>query len=246
MRLPRVLLPESLCPEACLPLSAHAQGHLVRVLRMREGARLVVFDGRGVEADAELLDPARGVVRILALREALPASPLRIVLIQALARGEKMDLILQKATELGIARVLPVHTERSEVKLDEDRAGRRMAHWQGVLAGACEQCGRADLPALDAPRSLAQALVTPDLPRSRWYLDPEASLGPAAALAQGPEGRSELLLAIGPEGGFGERDLISLRAAGCQGLRLGPRVLRTETAGLAALAVFGALAGDLG
>ncbi len=169
MRLPRVLLSTELEPGARCTLSPHAQGHLVRVLRLRTGAALRVFDGRGAEALAELLDPQTGSVRIIERRAAMAPAPLSIVLMQALARGEKMDLILQKATELGVARVLPVHTERSEVKLDEDRAGRRMAHWQGVLAGACEQCGRAELPLLDAPQSLAQALVSADLPVSRWY-----------------------------------------------------------------------------
>jgi 16S rRNA (uracil1498-N3)-methyltransferase len=246
MRLPRVLLSADLQPGVQRTLSTHVQGHLVRVLRLRAGASLLVFDGLGREALAELVDPAAGIVRIVELRPAIPPAPLSIVLVQALARGEKMDLILQKATELGVARILPVHTERSEVKLDEDRAGRRLAHWQGVLAGACEQCGRADLPQLDLPQSLGQALVSADLPASRWYLDPEADVRPAEAIA-GLSGLSpSLLLAIGPEGGFGDRDRIALRAAGCRGLRLGPRVLRTETAGLAALAVFGALAGDLG
>lgn len=246
MRLPRVLLSTELEPGARCTLSPHAQGHLVRVLRLRTGAALRVFDGRGAEALAELLDPQTGSVRIIERRAAIAPAPLSIVLMQALARGEKMDLILQKATELGVARVLPVHTERSEVKLDEDRAGRRMAHWQGVLAGACEQCGRAELPLLDAPQSLAQALVSADLPVSRWYLDPDADLRPTEVLAGLPPEAPSVLLVVGPEGGFGDRDLVSLRAAACRGLRLGPRVLRTETAGLAALAVFGALAGDLG
>lgn len=246
MRLPRVLLSAELQPGVERTLSPHAQGHLVRVLRLRAGATIAVFDGRGREALAEIIDPAAGIVRIVEPRPAIPPAPVSIVLVQALARGEKMDLILQKATELGVARVLPVHTERSEVKLDEDRAGRRLAHWQGVLAGACEQCGRADLPQLDPPQSLGQALVTGDLPASRWFLDPDADTRPAAAIAELEGPTPSLLLAIGPEGGFGDRDRVALRAAGCRGLRLGPRVLRTETAGLAALAVFGTLAGDLG
>ena len=246
MRVPRVLLSVDLELGALRTLSSHSQGHLVRVLRLRRGALLRVFDGRGREALAELVDPATGTIRIVEACLPMAPSPLSIVLIQALARGEKMDLILQKATELGVARILPVHTERSEVKLDEDRAGRRLAHWQGVLAGACEQCGRADLPSLEVPQSLAQALVTAGLPDSRWFLDPEADIRPAAVIAGLPVESPALLLVIGPEGGFGERDLRSLQAAGCRGVRLGPRVLRTETAGLAALAVFGALAGDLG
>jgi 16S rRNA (uracil1498-N3)-methyltransferase len=246
MRLPRVLLSADLQAGAELALSPHAQGHLVRVLRLRAGASLRVFDGRGREALAELIDPAAGRVRIVEPRPAMPPAPLTIVLVQALARGEKMDLILQKATELGVARILPVHTERSEVKLDEDRAGRRLAHWQGVLAGACEQCGRADVPQLDPPQSLGQALVTAGLPASRWYLDPDAEARAADVVASLSAAAPELLLVIGPEGGFGDRDLLALKAADCRGLKLGPRVLRTETAGLAALAVFGALAGDLG
>lgn len=246
MRLPRVLLPAELQPGVERTLSPHAQGHLVRVLRLRAGAPIAVFDGRGSEALAEIVDPAAGIVRIVEPRPAIAPAPVSIVLVQALARGEKMDLILQKATELGVARILPVHTERSEVKLDEDRAGRRLAHWQGVLAGACEQCGRADLPQLDPPQSLGQALVTADLPASRWFLDPDADTRPAAAISELEGPTPSLLLAIGPEGGFGDRDRVALRAAGCRGLRLGPRVLRTETAGLAALAVFGTLAGDLG
>lgn len=168
-------------------------------------------------------------------------SPLRITLGQGIARGEKMDWILQKATELGIARIVPLVTERTEVKLDEERAERRVAHWRSVVAGACEQSGRTRLPEIVAPLRL-----------DRWLGD----LGDDAALrlALLPEGDASLrqfqqiengvVLCVGPEGGFSDNDVAQLRQAQFHGLRLGPRILRTETAGIAAIAALQAFFGD--
>jgi len=166
----------------------------------------------------------------------------KTTLVQGIARGEKMDWILQKATELGVTRLVPVVTERTEVKLDEDRAGRRLAHWQQVIASACEQCGRNRLPRLDAPQRLPTWLAQlGDTPGARLALLPEGTqaLRSLGALADGA------ILVVGPEGGFSDHDEAALRQAGFAGLRLGPRILRTETAGLAALAALQAVAGDL-
>jgi 16S rRNA (uracil1498-N3)-methyltransferase len=166
---------------------------------------------------------------------------LRITLVQGIARGEKMDWILQKATELGVASVVPVSSERSEVRLEGERAGKRLAHWRSVVIAACEQSGRARVPAVEASQSLADALGgLADQPR--YLLDPQA------ARAIGELGTAPLaacVLAVGPEGGWSPRDRELLAQAGFEGLRLGPRVLRTETAGIAAIAVLQARCGDL-
>ena len=176
------------------------------------------------------------------VREVDRESKLHITLAQGVARGEKMDWILQKATELGVARVVPLVTERTEVKLDEERAERRVAHWRSVVAGACEQSGRTRVPEIEMPVRL-----------DRWLSD----LGDDAALrlALLPEGDAGLreftqmddgvVLCVGPEGGFSENDVGLLKHARFHGLRLGPRILRTETAGIAAMAALQALAGDL-
>jgi 16S rRNA (uracil1498-N3)-methyltransferase len=227
-------------------LSESASQHLGRVLRLQAGDEIQAFDGEGGEWRARIAELAKrgGEIELLDALPALPEPALRIELGQALARGEKMDLVLQKATELGAVRIAPLVTERSEVKLDAERAERRLAHWRGVLIGACEQCGRARLPQLSAPQKLEDWAAQVQAP-IRLLLDPEGERNLADIAAAIPQGGAELALAIGPEGGFGPRDLAALRAGGFLGLRLGPRVLRTETAGLAALAALQAVAGDL-
>lgn len=217
--------------------------HLLRVLRLGPGDAVTLFNGDGHDYAARLLSAAkRGAeVEVLSRQPVARESPLRITLAQGLARGEKMDLVLQKATELGVAAFAPVLTERTEVKLDAERAGKRLAHWNGILAAACEQSGRAVVPQLSEPVPLAQYAAAEAAPL-RLALDPNGERGlrtldlvPGQAIA----------LVVGPEGGLSERDLATLRVAGFQGLRLGPRVLRTETAGLAAVAALQALYGDM-
>jgi 16S rRNA (uracil1498-N3)-methyltransferase len=176
------------------------------------------------------------------VREVDREAPLQLTLAQSIARGEKMDWILQKATELGVARIVPLVTERTEVRLDEERTGRRMAHWHSVIAGACEQSGRNRLPELDTPQRLDRWLgaLDPDAPVARLALLPEGELG-LRELGALPHGA---LLVVGPEGGLADNDTAMLQHAGFRGLRLGPRVLRTETAGVAALAALQAMFGD--
>ena len=242
MRVTRLYVAVPLLVGARIALPETAAGHLVRVLRAQAGDACVLFNGDGHDYDARIVAAGKrdAEVEILAARAVGNESPLRLVLLQALARGEKMDWILQKATELGVVAIVPVTSERSEIRLDGERADKRIAHWRSVVVSACEQSGRATVPAVAMPGSLAQAMA--DLPATarRLLLDPQATQGMRKLdLAAGG-----IVLAIGPEGGWSARDLASLRGNGFEGLRLGPRVLRTETAGIAAIAALQACHGD--
>ncbi|UYB53484.1 16S rRNA (uracil(1498)-N(3))-methyltransferase [Xanthomonas sp. AM6] len=226
-----------------LVLPEDVAGHLLRVLRLREGDRCVLFNGDGCDYDAELLQVGkRGAsARIGAARPAHNESPLAITLLQGVARGEKMDLILQKATELGVAAIVPVWAERTEVKLDAARVDKRVAHWRSVVVSACEQSGRARVPALSAPLALADAAAAVAGEQLKLTLDPQGEHRLRTLQIAG----NAATIAIGPEGGWSPRDRATLQAAGFAALRLGPRILRTETAGLAAIAVLQAQHGDL-
>lgn len=244
MRLTRCHVDLPLQPGHEFALPEHAAGHLARVLRLREGDACVLFNGDGCDYAARLVSVGKREVRVQVLSSAVVdnESPLRIGLLQGIARGEKMDLILQKATELGVAGIVPVSGDRTEVRLDAERAGKRLAHWRNVVVSACEQSGRARIPALSPPAALDVAARALEGDGLRLVLDPQAhdrmeNLDvPASATAW---------IAIGPEGGWSPRDRDILQAAGFTGLRLGPRVLRTETAGLAAIAALQARFGDL-
>src|SRR5688500_18980582 len=235
-------IPLTVGTRVALPDSAAA--HLIRVLRLGVGETCVLFNGDGHDHDARIVaaDKRGAEVEIVATREVDNESPLRIVLVQGIARGEKMDWILQKATELGVAAFVPVNSDRSEVKLDVERAGKRLAHWQSVVVSACEQSWRARVPVVSPPQALASALATLPTESLRCMLDPDAR-NDIATIAP-PDGRS-VAVAIGPEGGWSPRDRSMLADAGFTGLRLGPRILRTETAGIAAIAALQARFGDL-
>jgi 16S rRNA (uracil1498-N3)-methyltransferase len=242
MRTIRSFLDQPLAVGQRFALPEATTNHLVRVLRLQVGDSCVLFNGDGHDYEARFASlQKRGAEVAVVARQAVDReSPLRITLAQGIARGEKMDWILQKATELGVAVVAPVLTDRTEVKLDHERSDKKLAHWRGVCAAACEQSGRARLPQLLEPQSLAAFAAADRNPR-RYALDPEAG----ATLPQlAFPADAQLTIAIGPEGGFSERDLALLKAAGYEGLRLGPRILRTETAGPAAIAAINALYGD--
>lgn len=244
MRLTRSHVDLPLTSGARITLPEDSAAHLVRVLRLREGDACVLFNGDGHDYPARLVQAGKREA-VVELGDAAPAdneSPLRITLLQGIARGEKMDLILQKATELGVAAIVPVNGERTEVKLDAERAGKRLAHWREVTVSACEQCGRARLPGIAPPQPLEQAVQALDRDMLRLILDPEAVHRLATLVAPAS---MRIAIAIGPEGGWSPRDLATLEGAGFTGLQLGPRVLRTETAGLAAIAALQARFGDL-
>ncbi|MEM9530621.1 MAG: 16S rRNA (uracil(1498)-N(3))-methyltransferase [Pseudomonadota bacterium] len=221
-------------------LAADRAHYLHRVLRLRSGDEITVFDGRGQRWRAAV---GAGPARELKLLETLPAAAppvLDTLLIQAVGRGERMDYALQKATELGATQLAPVLTERTQVRLSADRAARRLKHWQGVVIQACEQSGRSFVPHVHPLQPLASAWALAD--RSfevRLVLAPDGQpLGAEPGLAR------QVALAVGPEGGFTEAELEQAKAHGYSVTRLGPRVLRTETAGPAALAAVQTLWGD--
>ncbi len=244
MRLTRchVALPLPVGAQVALPESAAA--HLVRVLRLREGDECVLFNGDGNDYRARIASTGKRevIAEVLSVSPVDNESPLRITLVQGIARGEKMDLILQKATELGVAGFIPVLAERTEVKLDAERTEKRMAHWRSVIVSACEQSGRARVPALSPPIALGHVATQLADDAVKLTLDPlgDSTLATLAAPAVRP-----VVIAIGPEGGWSPRDREILRTAGFAGLQLGPRILRTETAGLAAIAALQSRFGDL-
>jgi 16S rRNA (uracil1498-N3)-methyltransferase len=244
MRVTRVHVDCALSPGSEVVLPESAAVHLSRVLRLDVGDECVLFNGDGRDYAARIVALGKRELRVAidTGHDVDNESPLHVTLLQGVARGEKMDLILQKATELGVTAVAPLWSQRSEVKLDEARAEKRLTHWRGVVTSACEQCGRARVPEVAAPVSLAAALNALPAGGLRLILDPEGELA-LATLTAGHD--TPVLLAVGPEGGWSPLDREQLRAAGFQGLKLGPRILRTETAGLAAIAALQSRLGDL-
>ncbi len=243
MRNPRVYIEPALASETELMLPEAPSNHLLRVLRLRPGAPLTLFNGRGGEYQAELLGThARGAqVRIGAHRAVERESPLELTLLQGISRGERMDLIVQKATELGVTRIVPVNTEFCVVRLDEKQALRRREHWQAIVISACEQSGRNRVPEIAPIIDFATACSDVVAAHTKLLLSPEASI----TLATAAQTLTAATLLIGPEGGLSDREELLATQQGFSACRLGPRVLRTETAPLAALAVLQALAGDL-
>ena len=230
--------------DAPLSLGQHelpeAQAHYIsRVLRHVAGDAVQLFDGSGQEYLGELIEVGKKAVRV-ELREQLAGqaeSPLRIHLGQGLSRGERMDWAIQKATELGVGEITPIVSERCEVRLKDERADKRLAPWRQVAISACEQCGRSVLPVIHAPITLAE-----------WQGHVQAELKlvlhPVAAPLESHARPHNLAFLIGPEGGLSEAEVEQAKAAGFHAARLGPRVLRTETAPVVALAVAQQLWGD--
>lgn len=241
MNLPRFYCREALAPGAHVELPEPVARHAVRVLRLPPGAPMVLFDGRGGEylAHIERIERDRVLAELADWRDVERESPLAITLVQALQAGEKMDFTIQKAVELGVRDIVPVESRRSVMRLTGDRAGKRVAHWQGVAAAACEQCGRNQVPLVAPLEKLESWLARPADGVLRLMLAPDGE----QALAELPPAQNIQLL-IGAEGGLDPQEVIAAGQVGFQAVRLGPRVLRTETAGLAALALIQGLWGD--
>ncbi|MCA3178150.1 MAG: 16S rRNA (uracil(1498)-N(3))-methyltransferase [Burkholderiaceae bacterium] len=237
-------------------LDADASHHALRVLRLRAGDPVELFDGSGPRWPGRLLDedPRGASVALGAPVHAGTESPIALGLAQALPAGDRMDWVVEKAAELGATAIQPLFSRRSLLRLDGARAAKRLAHWRRIAVAACMQCGRDRVPAVLEPVPLDRWVVEPGDPgapaaaarpvpaASRWLLSPHDG---AAIGALGPVPAAAWLL-VGPEGGLDDAEDARARAAGWRPLRLGPRVLRTETAGLAALAALQARFGDLG
>jgi 16S rRNA (uracil1498-N3)-methyltransferase len=244
MRVTRVHVVAALSPGARVQLAGTAATHVTRVLRLRVGDAVTLFNGDGNDYPSRIAGFGRGTVEA-EVERSVPAraeSRLAITLVQGIARTERMDLVVQKATELGVAGIVPVATARSVVKLDRDSRERKLDHWRGIAVSACEQCGRARIPAIAEPLTLADMLAEAPADRGRLLLAPDAQLSLGAAA----RGQLAIELLVGPEGGLTEAEREAAIAAGFRACRLGPRVLRSETAAIAALAVIQAVAGDLG
>ena len=235
---------------AVLQLPATVARHATQVLRLPVGASMVLFDGKGGEYPATLsaVSKAQASVNIGSFAAVERESPLQCRLIQALQSADKMDLTLQKAVELGVSALYPVSARRSVLKLDAARADKRLMHWQGVAIAAAEQCGRNRLPQIAAVQNLTACLsdLAPAAPAElRFILLPEASQSLSAFLPVLRSGKELLVtLLVGCEGGFDPDEENMALHAGFIPLRLGTRIMRTETAGLAALAALQTLAGD--
>lgn len=243
MRQIRIHVAQALHVDGEVTLSGAAAEHVGRVLRLRSGDALTLFNGDGSDYTAQLTAVSRGAAtaRVTGAAALHNESPLALTLAQGIARGDKMDWVVQKATELGAVRIVPLLSERSEVRLDEQRAAKRAEHWRAVAISACEQCGRARIPVIDPVLSIANWCTgLGNDPALRLALLPNATrrVRDLKTMSAG------ILLVVGPEGGLGERDLASLADAGFAGLNLGPRILRSETAGLVALAALQTAWGD--
>lgn len=238
--IPRFFVPLELSPGTEIELPERAARHCV-VLRLRPGDDLVVFNGDGGEFSAKLAHVSREDIRArLISKEAVEReSPLAITLAQCLSSSDRMDVTLQKSTELGVSRIVPIASRRSVVRLSNKRADKRLAHWRNVLVAACEQCGRNRVPEIDVITDLADFLRAPGGEGARLLLAPDANrdlktLEPSRAVT----------LLVGPEGGLAPEERRHAETRGFIPIRFGPRVLRTETAPLAAIAAMQTLWGD--
>ena len=258
MRLTRVYVETVLAPGAIVELPRETASHLAKVLRARGGDPIILFggDGREYAGAVESVRGSRVTASVGDGAEVDRESPLAITLVQCVPRGDRMDFIVQKATELGVTRIVPVLSQRSVVRLDAAQAESKAAHWRAVVVNACEQCGRNRLPAIAAPVPLIEYLGSSaagngspaagspaaETPAARFVLEPdlEAAAAPAAL-----ETAAHIAVAVGPEGGFGDEELEAFRIAGFRKLWLGPRILRTETAAIAALTWLQTRFGDM-
>jgi 16S rRNA (uracil1498-N3)-methyltransferase len=251
VRLTRVYVEAALNPGSLVELPRDTASHLAKVLRARSGDELIMFNGDGREFDG-VIEAVRGSRVSASIGDSRPVnreSPLAITLVQCVPRGDRMDFIVQKATELGVTRIMPVLSQRSVVRLDKTQAESKAIHWRAVAVSACEQCGRNRLPVIEAAQPLLNYLGEPAPGMGpRLVLEPEsAPSDPAEQNTRvgvgGPIGYAEI--AIGPEGGFASDELEAFRVAGFSQIGLGPRILRTETAAIAAVVWLQARLGDM-
>ncbi|MEM7765556.1 MAG: 16S rRNA (uracil(1498)-N(3))-methyltransferase [Pseudomonadota bacterium] len=243
MRTTRLFHDTPLSADSAMTLDGTAAHYLGRVLRARVGHTLELFDGSGQVFEASITALSRREVSLAIgqSRPGLAPSPCRVTLWQALSRNEKMDWVMQKAVELGVSALQPVTTEHSTAAPVDEKLGKRMAHWQAVIIGAAQQCGRSELPALGRPASLAAAPLA-EADSLNVFAHPGAPVTLTDVLSDTTA--DSITLAVGPEGGFSESDTAALRDRDFTAVSAGPRILRTETAAISLLAAIQAARGD--
>lgn len=241
MRLTRIYQPQALNTGQIISLSKGAARHLIHVLRLQVGDAFIVFNGQAGEFQATIIEQIKKTVyvKLGEFNTVSRESPLQITLVQAVLRSDKMDYLLQKAVELGVTHFIPLLTAHSTLKLAPERWKKRYLHWQGVIQAACEQSGRTRMPTLENPMTFDVA-VTALKAKARIILQPTAK----QTLHSLPACQT-IVLFVGPEGGWSERELNCAQDTGYHSLQLGPRVLRAETAGLAAISLLQYLQGDV-
>ncbi len=242
MRIPRIYHPDLISVDQQISLTSEASNHLINVLRVQAGQALVLFNGDNNEYPAELVvaNKRKCEVIIDAKLSLTVESPLKIHLGQGVSRGDRMDLVIQKAVELGVDEITPVVTERCGVKLNAERWQKKVLQWQKLIASSCEQCGRNQLPKIHPAIPLAD-WISQSTKKLRITLHPRAIRGVKGLSL--PNAGVRLL--IGPEGGFSDSEIYATEQAGFQTFHMGPRILRTETAAIAAIASLQSIHGDL-
>jgi 16S rRNA (uracil1498-N3)-methyltransferase len=242
MRIPRVYIRQDLASGATVTVTGQTARHVTQVLRLRTGAPLRIFNGDGNEYSATFTRAGRSEITLDIGKplDTLPEPGLLVRLAQGITRNDRMDLILQKSVELGISEIIPLWMQRSQAHVRGERLDKRIHHWRGVIASACEQCGRATLPGLQSPAPLPEWIAGDTDDSTRLMLQPDSP----RVLTDLDRPAGTVTLLVGPEGGMNVDERALAAAAGFTGLRLGARILRTETAALAALSGIQTLWGD--
>lgn len=241
MRIPRIYQAGPLTLGQKLELDKTAAHHLTRVLRMQDNDKLIIFNGEGGEFNAHIgLQGKQVYAQLDQFNDRDPESHLNITLLQGISKGERMDICIQKAVELGVKKIVPVISQRTVVNIKGERSDRKLQHWQGIIINACEQSGRTRIPQLIEPLKLDDALALSSL-GFKLTLSPDADTG----LPELTTTTNDIALLIGPEGGLTTQEIRQAQSHGFQTVRMGPRILRTETAAIAAITALQVLRGDM-
>jgi len=242
MRIPRLYIPEVAASGGIVTVTGQTAHHVIKVLRLRPGSAIRLFNGHGAEWDAVLLESNRSEIRLEVCSpvEAIAASSLSITVAQGIARNDRMDFILQKSVELGVSSIQPLWMQRCQSRLRNERLEKRMQHWRGVIINACEQCGRSTLAELYNPENYTGWISKQNPSALGLMLQPEST---QVLNDHPPQGR-DIVVLVGPEGGLTTEEQRLAELSGFTGIRLGQRILRTETAALSALASMHTLWGD--
>jgi len=242
MRIPRLYIPEVAASGEIVTVTGQTAHHVIKVLRLRPGSAIRLFNGHGAEWDAVLLESNRSEIRLEVCSpvEAIAASSLSITVAQGIARNDRMDFILQKSVELGVSSIQPLWMQRCQSRLRNERLEKRMQHWRGVIINACEQCGRSTLAELYNPENYTGWISKQNPSALGLMLQPEST---QVLNDHPPQGR-DIVVLVGPEGGLTTEEQRLAELSGFTGIRLGQRILRTETAALSALASMHTLWGD--